>query len=130
MEDLEFYKKALSFQCFLSNRMSKIKAYGSRMGDSTYLKEIKDSLGKYYSNEEVKDLFSISNLTAERAKILRFKRWSDENPDLYLFPLWFVLFVPYGTEVIGIDGDEFVYSENTDLDTRFGCVAFGIEIKQ
>lgn len=76
-------------------------------------------------------MFTLDNLTRERAKHLRFGRWDkDEQPDLYLFPLWFVLFLPYGTKVVSIGGEKFEYSEETDLDTRFGCVAFGIELKQ
>lgn len=130
MTDLEFYKKALMFQSFLANKVAEIKTYGSHWSDSFCVNQIKEDAERYFSNEEVKDLFSIDNLTVERAKILRFGKWSDEQPDLYLFPLWFVFFVPYGTKVISIDGKEFEYSENTDLDTRFGCVAFGIEIKQ
>ena len=105
MTDLEFYQKALSCQSWLVNRISETKAY-------------------------VKEVFTLDNLTKERAKALRFGKWSDEQPDLYLFPLWFVLFLPYGTKVIGIGGDTFEYSEETDLDTRFGCVVFGIELKQ
>lgn len=130
MTDLEFYKKALMFQSYLANSMAEIKAYGSHWSDKLCLQEIKDSIEKYYTNEEVKSLFSIENLTVERAKALRFGKWDDEQPDLYLFPLWFVLFVPYGTKVVGIGGNTFEYNKDTDLDTRFGCVAFGIEIKQ
>ena len=46
-----------------------------------------------------------------------------------LFPLWFALLLPYGTKVITINGDEVEYTQDTDLDIRFGCVAFGINIK-
>lgn len=130
MTDLEFYKKALMFQSFLANKVAEIKTYGSHWSDSFCVNQIKEDAERYFSNEEVKGLFSIDNLTVERAKALRFGKWDDELSDLYLFPLWFVPFVPYGTEVIGIDGDKFVYSEKTDLDTRFGYVAFGIELKQ
>ena len=130
MTDLEFYQKALVYQSYLANRIAEIKAYGSDWGDGFCVDEIKKTSIKFYSNEEIKNLFSIDNLTVERAKALRFSQWSDDNPDLYLFPLWFVFFVPYGTKVISIGGEEFEYTENTDLDTRFGCVAFGIEIKQ
>ena len=130
MTDLEFYQKALVYQSYLANRIAYIKAYGSDWGDSFCVDEIKKAAIKFYSNEEIKNLFSIDNLTVERAKALRFSLWSDNNPDFYLFPLWFVFFVPYGTKVISISGEEFEYSKNTDLDTRFGCVAFGIEIKQ
>ena len=83
-----------------------------------------------YGWDNIKHEILFNNLTKERAKILRFKRWDKEKEDFYLFPLWFALFLPYGTEVIGISGHKFKYAENTDLDIRFCCVvAFGIELK-
>ena len=130
MTDLEFYQKALSCQSWLVNRISESKAYAKHWSDEFCLRDIRKAIEKYYSDNSVKEVFTLDNLTKERAKALRFGEWSDEQPYLYLFPLWFVLFLPYGTKVIGIDGDTFVYSEETDLDTRFGCVAFGIELKQ
>ena len=131
MTDLEFYQKALLCQSWLVNRMSEIKAYGKHGSDEFCLKEIRDATEKYFSNDYVKEVFTLDNLTRERAKALRFGRWDeDEQPDLYLFPLWFVFFLPYGTKVIGIGGNTFEYSEETDIDIRFGCVAFGIELKE
>ena len=130
MTDLEFYQKALSCQSWLVNRISESKAYDKNWSDEFCLRDIRKAIEKYYSDDYVKGVFTLDNLTKERAKVLRFGEWSDEQPDLYLFPLWFVLFLPYGTKVIGIGGDTFEYSKETDLDTRFGCVAFGIELKQ
>ena len=130
MTDLEFYKKALSCQSWLVNRISESKAYAKHWSDEFCLEDIRKAIGKYYSDNYVKEVFTLDNLTKERAEALRFGQWSDEHPDLYLFPLWFVLFLPYGTKVIGIDGDTFEYSEETDLDIRFGCVSFGVELKQ
>ena len=130
MTDLEFYQKALSCQSCLVNRISESKAYAKHWSDEFCLEDIRKAIERYYSDNSVKEVFTLDNLTKERAKALRFGKWSDEQPDLYLFPLWFVLFLPYGTKVIGIGGDTFEYSEETDLDTRFGCVAFGIELKQ
>ena len=130
MTDLEFYQKALSCQSWLVNRISESKAYAKHWSDEFCLEDIRKAIERYYSDNSVKEVFTLDNLTKERAKALRFGKWSDEQPDLYLFPLWFVLFLPYGTKVIGIGGDTFEYSEETDLDTRFGCIAFGIELKQ
>ena len=130
MTDLEFYQKALSCQSWLVNRISESKAYAKHWSDEFCLRDIRKAIEKYYSDNSVKEVFTLDNLTKERAKALRFGEWSGEQPDLYLFPLWFVLFLPYGTKVIGIGGDTFEYSEETDLDTRFGCVAFGVELKQ
>lgn len=130
MTDLEFYQKALSCQSWLVNRISESKAYAKHWSDEFCLEDIRKAIERYYSDNYVKEVFKLDNLTKERAEALRFGKWSDEHPNLYLFPLWFVLFLPYGTKVIGIDGDAFEYSEETDLDIRFGCVAFGIELKQ
>ena len=130
MTDLEFYQKALSCQSWLVNRISESKAYAKHWSDEFCLEDIRKAIERFYSDNSVKEVFTLDNLTKERAKALRFGKWSDEQPDLYLFPLWFVLFLPYGTKVVGIGGDTFEYTEETDLDTRFGCVAFGIELKQ
>ena len=130
MTDLEFYQKALSCQSWLVNRISESKAYAKNWSNEFCLKDIREAIEKYYSDEYVKEIFKIDNLTKERAKALRFCQWDEENPDLYLFPLWFVLFLPYGTKIIGIGGDTFEYSEEIDLDIRFGCVSFGVELKQ
>ena len=130
MTDLEFYQKALSCQSWLVNRISESKAYAKNWSNEFCLRDIREAIEKYYSDEYVKEIFTIDNLTKERAKALRFCQWDEEHPDLYLFPLWFVLFLPYGTKIIGIGGDTFEYSEETDLDIRFGCVSFGVELKQ
>ena len=130
MTDLEFYQKALSCQSWLVNRISESKAYAKHWSDEFCLEDIRKAIERYYSDNSVKEVFTLDNLTKERAKALRFGKWSDEQPDLYLFSLWFVLFLPYGTKVVGIGGNTFEYNKDTDLDTRFGCVAFGIEIKQ
>ena len=129
MEDLEFYKKALQLQCFLANRMAEVKAYGEHWGANFCYKEMKEAMDNYYTNDYVKEVFNIGNLTRERAEALRFRLFDKEQmPNLYLFPIWFVLLLPYGTKVVSIGGEEFEYSEDTNLDTRFGCVAFGINI--
>ena len=129
MEDSEFYKKALGLQCFLVNRMAEVKAYGEYWGANFCYKEMKDAMNEYCSSNYVKEVFNIENLTRERAKALRFKMFDKKQmPNLYLFPIWFVLLLPYGTKVVSIGGEEFEYNEDTDLDTRLGCVAFGINI--
>ena len=130
MTDLEFYQKALSCQSWLVNRISETKVYAKHWGDEFCLKELRDATENYFTDDYVKEVFTLDNLTKERAKALRFGKWSDEQPDLYLFPLWFVLFLPYGTKVVSIVGEKFEYSKETDIDTRFGCVAFGVELKQ
>ena len=129
MKDLEFYTVALQLQSYLVNNVSTIIAY--KWGNDFSMKELKESFEKYRNDKDVKELFKINNLTKERALALRFQYWDKEQyPNLMLFPLWFALLLPYGTEVISINGGKFNYSEDTDLDIRFGCVAFGINIEK
>ena len=130
MTDLEFYQKALSCQSWLVNRISESKAYSEIWSDEFCLADIRKAIERYYSDDYIKGVFALENLSKERAEALRFCQWSEEHPNLYLFPLWFVLFLPYGTKVIGINGNTFEYSKETDRDIRLGCVAFGIELKQ
>lgn len=69
-------------------------------------------------------------LTKEEALELRFGKWSNEDPDLYLIPLWLLPIIPIGTKLTTIFGDEITYDgHNVDNDTRFGCIAYGIHIK-
>lgn len=128
MTDIEFYKKALTYQSYVINRIAQCKAYEGNWSNEFQLKEMRKAFADFVNDDEVKELFSIENLTKERATALRFQHW-EEGSDLMLFPLWFTFFIPYGTKVIGFDGKEFEFNEDTDLDIRFGCVAFGINIK-
>lgn len=74
MTDLEFYQKALLCQSWLVNRISEIKAYGKHWSDEFCLKEIRDAMKKYFSDDYAKEVFTLDNLTRERAKALRFCR--------------------------------------------------------
>lgn len=97
--------------------------------DEFKAKEIKESSEIFY--EELKKHIDITKLTKEEAKDLRFAKWSNEYPDLYLFPLWIVPLIPEGIEVMDIFGEKFKYEKDkVDNDTRFGYVAYGIEIKE
>lgn len=130
MTDLEFYTKATQYQSFVVNKVAEIIAYNRYWSKEFSIKELCERFDEYRNSEEVKSLFDLNNLTKERAVYLRFNYWSKEKyPNLMLFPLWFALLLPYGTKVITINGDEVEYTKDTDLDIRFGCVAFGVNIK-
>jgi len=75
--------------------------------------------------KSLKKNLDITKLTLEEARELRFLRW-DEHGKLYLFPLWVVPLIPEGLMVISIGGETFPFDDRADLDTRFGCVAFGL----
>lgn len=78
---------------------------------------------------ELKKHIDWKTLTREEAIELRFGRWSDETPNLYLIPLWLLPIVPVGTELTTISGNKIIYNgSNVDNDIRFGCIAYGIEL--
>lgn len=130
MTDLEFYQQAIQFHSFVVNKVAEIVAYKNYWSEKFCIEELCERFDTYRECEEVKNLFNVSNLTKERALYLRFGYWDKEKyPNLMLFPLWFALLLPYGTKVITINGDEVEYTKDTDLDIRFGCVAFGVNIK-
>lgn len=80
--------------------------------------------------EEVKKHIDFYHLTKEEAVELRFGKWSDDS-NLYLIPLWLLPAIPVGITLICISGDKIVYDgKNIDIDTRFGVLAWGIEISE
>lgn len=81
--------------------------------------------------EELKRHIDWNKLTREEAFELRFRLWDEDMPDLFLIPLYLLPIVPIGTELTTINGDKVLYlGDNVDKDTRFGCIAYGIEIKE
>lgn len=80
--------------------------------------------------EALKDLIDFNDLSKREAIELRFVKWSEEDPSLYLIPIWLLPILPVGTKLTCIDGDEIIYDgENVDNDTRFGCIACGVRVK-
>lgn len=80
--------------------------------------------------QEMKKHIDFNNITSEEAKELRFRKFSEEYPNLWLFPLYLVPLIPEGLDVMSISGEKYKYNkEKADNDIRFGCVAYGIEIK-
>lgn len=127
--ELEFYQEALLYQSFFVNRISDIKHYGHLWTDEYRLDYIGKCIDDYYSDKHIKEVFSISNLTKERANSLHFFKWDKDGLDLYLFPTWYVFFIPYGTKVVDINGNKFEYTKQTDITPRWGHVPFGLELK-
>ena len=81
--------------------------------------------------DELKKHIDWDNLTVEEVKELRFGRWDDDMPDLWLIPLYLLPILPIGTELQSILGNKVVYDgTNVDKDTRFGCIAYGIIVKE
>jgi hypothetical protein len=79
-----------------------------------------------FSNDEFLEFFK--DLTIEKAEYYDFRRWSKES-NLYLIPETFIDFIPIGQELISINGKKVIYNgNNIDTDTRFGLLAYGINI--
>ena len=120
-------KEIQNFLTWLVNKISETIIYDWK--DGFKIKENKKSFEEFY--EELKKHIDFTKLTVEEAKELRFKRWSDEQPNLWLFPLYLVPIIQEGLEVTSISGNKYKYEkEKADNDIRFGCVAYGIEIKE
>ena len=72
-----------------------------------------------------------NHLTRDEAYELRFGLWSEDQPDLYLLPLYILPILPIGTELTSINGDKIIYNgSNVNKANWFGCIAYGIEIKE
>lgn len=111
-----------------ANRVAETVQYSS-WSDEFCRKEIKEAHDKLV--EELKKHINFKTITRKEAVELRFGRWSDDTPNLYLIPLWLLPVIPVGTELTSISGEKIIYNgSNVDNDIRFGCIAYGIEIKE
>lgn len=111
--------------------------YANRVAETTQFywsdefcrKEIKETTEKFL--DELKKHIDWNNLTVEEARELRFMQWDEDMPDLYLIPLWLLPILPIGMEVTSIDGTKIINNgTNIDNDIRFGCIAYGITLKE
>ena len=115
-------KEILNHLTWLVNKFSEEPVWGKTTVKSS------DTWDQFYKS--LKNHLDITKLTREEAVELRFCRW-DENSDLYLFPLWLVPLIPEGFMVTSISGQTFPFNpKTTDTDIRFGCVAFGMRLKE
>lgn len=110
-----------------ANRVAQTVQY-TCWSDAFCRKEIKEAHDRFI--EEVKKHIDFNNLTVEEAKELRFGKWKDDS-DLYLIPLYLLPAIPIGTKLTSIFGEGVIYDgTNVDNDIRFGCIAYGIHIKE
>lgn len=119
-------KEIINCLTWYANRISETVTY-SNWSDDFCRKEIKEASEKF--NNELRKHIDFFKLTREEAIELRFGKWMDDS-DLYLIPLYLLPIIPIGTEVESIGGETIVYNgKNIDTETRFGCLAYGIHIK-
>lgn len=77
----------------------------------------------------IEEIGGITKLSAEDLASLGFKKWDEDMPNLRLIPIWAYDLIPDGTELTSISGDTIIkQGNNVDLDVRFGCIAWGINI--
>jgi hypothetical protein len=130
MNDTEFLERALFYQSALLNKMAEIY-FAKGYWDADFTKrQLIENIAEWKNFEEVREFFDVKNLTRDRALALGFSPWGEKNPDLLCFPLWYVCLLPYGLKVVDFNGNEEEYSEDTDLEHRFGCVSFGLIFKE
>lgn len=118
-------KEIINCLTWYANRVAETVQY--HWSDEFCRKEIKEAHDKLMN--ELKKHIDWKTLTREEAIELRFGRWSDETPNLYLIPLWLLPIVPIGIELTTISGNKIIYNgSNVDNDIRFGCIAYGVEL--
>ena len=112
---------------YLANKLSESYIYDN-WPDELKIREMKLGFDTVY--EELKKHIDFTKLTVEEARELRFRRWDEDMPNLWLFPLYLVPIIPEGLEITYISGEKEKYqADKMDNDIRFGCVAYGIEIE-
>lgn len=90
----------------------------------------KSKLTVFYTELREKKAVDFERLTIAEAKELRFGRWTKDS-DLWLIPIWLYPLIPVGLELTSISGKKVVFDgKNIDTDTRFGCLAYGIELRE
>lgn len=118
---------------WLANKAAEWNTYTDWSGELVK-KEVEMAFHTFYKSllsEKNAHLVDLDKLGVQELKQMRFARWDDDNPNLWLIPLWFVPCIKPGTELVSIGGERFVYrggdiAKEIDLDTRFGCIAWGI----
>lgn len=93
-----------------------------------YLNKLLDEL-KNFDDDELRNFFD--TLTKEKALSYGFRNWSGDRPNFLLIPACFFDFIPIGLKVQSLTGKEIIYDgNNIDDDSRFGLLAYGINIKE
>ena len=125
INDIDWCKKAMYYLQWITGKSSELVTYDS-WSDAMCRRELREAFNGFYENENVRKIFSLENLTVERAKMIGFKQWNDSS-EILLCPLWYCGFIKDGTKIYSLSGEEYYDSKKTDKDIRYGCVAFGFK---
>ena len=118
-------KKIINCFTWYANKVAETVQY-TNWSDEFCRKEIREATDTMLN--KLKKYIDWDNLTRKEARELRFMPWNEE---LYLLPLYILPILPVGTKLTTINGEEIVYDgTNVDNDIRFGCLAYGINIKE
>lgn len=81
-------------------------------------------------SNDLESITFLNEASADTLKEVGFGQWNEPDNDgyvLYLFPEAWFNHIPEGFIMGCIDGKRYPFDkENTDSDTRFGCLAFGV----
>lgn len=111
-----------------ANSIAETVQYGC-WSDEFARKKVKNATDLFLEN--FKNYIDWDDLTKDEALELGFRKWSKEQPDLYLVPLYLLPILPIGTELTDIFGGKIVHDgKNVYNDNRAGLITYAIEIKE
>ena len=117
----------------ISDKIKNLVRYTLSLGASTYLHPHAMSKAPEQTKRQLASVGlsaeDILALTTAEASLIGFTQWSEDDPSLYLIPSWLYPALPVGLQVIGISGEESEFSPEThDSESRYGCLAYGVNL--
>lgn len=106
---------------WLANRAAQGYVY-TTWSDEFVGKELRESMDQLYKT--LGECIDWPVLTIKEAKELGFVQW-DEGANLYLIPIWLYPAIPEDLELCCISGGTY-YKKDIGIDTRFGCLIYGL----
>lgn len=101
--------------------------YANNWGDQFTLDQYKQGCENFLN--KIKEYLDWNDIDEETANILQFGIWSNNDPKFRLIPIYLYSIVPNGLEVQSFMGGTEIWNGKQDNDSRFGYLAYGIEVK-
>jgi len=99
------------------------KSWGAAYSINKIVAAWKDS-DEFVTSDRRVTLGELQSLSEDELKIFGFGRWNEDG--LWLIPLWILNYLAPGIVVESISSEVKVIGiDEIDLDTRFGCIAYG-----